>query len=125
MVKLIVADSMQLYGRIRRDHKIQCRPGWPAIYERSREPAGRNSLLTNKCHTHKSARGVRLQFQELSNFLGIEITLHLIFLRLEHRLATTERPMSSHLNGHQTSDVKNQRSQRRHRCNRGRRKNWR
>ena len=54
----------------RRDHKIKCRARWPAIKERCWETAGRNSLVTDECDAHKSARSVRLELQQCPNLLG-------------------------------------------------------
>jgi hypothetical protein len=62
LIRLIVADPMQAYRRIRCDHEIECGAGWPTINEWWREPSGCSSLFADKCHTHESAGGARLQF---------------------------------------------------------------
>jgi hypothetical protein len=70
MVKLIVANAMESYGRIRRDHEIESGTRWPAIKKWCREPAGCNSLAADKCDAHETARRMRLEFEQCANLFG-------------------------------------------------------
>jgi len=92
VIKLIVADAMQVHRRIRCDHEIECGAGWPTIKKWCREPAGRNSLVADKCHAHKAARAVRLQFEEPANFFGCQIVGHLFWLKIQRRTSNVQRP---------------------------------
>ena len=76
VIKLIVANAMQAHGRIRRDHKIQCGARWPAIKKWCWEPAGRNSLVADKCDADETARGVSLKLEQRANFFGTQIIGH-------------------------------------------------
>jgi hypothetical protein len=58
VIKLIIPDAVKSHGRIRRDHEIECGARWPAIKKWCWEPAGRNSLVADKCDAHETARGV-------------------------------------------------------------------
>ena len=70
VIELVVADSMQAYRCIGRDHEIECGACRPAINKRCREPTGRDLLVTDETHPHESARGVRLKIQQSTYFLG-------------------------------------------------------
>ena len=70
VIKLIVANAMKSHGRFRRHHEIECRARWPAIEKWRREAARRNSLIADKSDAHETARGVRLEFEQRTNFLG-------------------------------------------------------
>jgi hypothetical protein len=76
VIELIVANAMESHRRIRRHHEIECRPSWPAIKKWCWEPAGRNSLVADKCDAHETARGVRLELEERANLLGTKIIRH-------------------------------------------------
>jgi hypothetical protein len=84
VTKLIVADAMESHGRIWRHHEIQCGARWPAIKKWCWEPAGRNSLVADKCDAHETARGVRLELEQRANLFGTQITGHLS-LNIERR----------------------------------------
>src|SRR5438067_10991612 len=58
VIKLIVADAVQAYGRIRSDHEIERGASWPTIKKRCPKSTGSNSSFTDKCHAHKAARAV-------------------------------------------------------------------
>src|SRR2546429_123605 len=60
-------DAMQAHWRIRGDHEIERGARWPAIKKRCGEAARRNSLVADKCDAHETARGMRLQLEELMN----------------------------------------------------------
>jgi hypothetical protein len=68
VIKLIVADAMQAHRRIRRDHEVKRRTRWPAIKERCWKPAGRNSLVADKCDANETACGVGLKLEQFANF---------------------------------------------------------
>jgi hypothetical protein len=70
VIKLIVANAMQVHRRIWGDHEIQCGARWPAIEKWCWEPAGRYSLVADKCDAHEAARGVRLEFEQRANRFG-------------------------------------------------------
>src|SRR6184192_1566264 len=84
MIKLIVPDAMQAHRRFWRHHEIECRPGWPAINKRRREPTRRDVFLTDETHAHEPARRVGFELQESANFVGREIITHLFLLNVEH-----------------------------------------
>jgi hypothetical protein len=82
---------MQADRRIRRDHEIECGAGWPAINERRREPTGGDSLFTDKCHTHESARRVRLKLEEHANLIGCYVGYHFFRLNVERSTSNVQR----------------------------------
>jgi hypothetical protein len=83
MIKLIVTDAMQADRRIRRHHEIQRGAGWTAIKKGCWQPAGGNSLVADKCDTHETACGVRLQLEESANFFCGEIVGHWFLLKIQ------------------------------------------
>ena len=108
VIKLIVSDAMESHRRIGRNHEIESGARWPAIKKWCWEPAGRNSLVADKCDAHETARGVRLEFEQRSNLLGGKVVRH--FVCVEHRTSNIERPTSDRAGGQQTSNFRNQRS---------------
>jgi hypothetical protein len=70
MIKLIIANAMESHWRVRRDHEIQCRACGSTIEKWRWEPTWRNSLAADVCDAHETARGMRLKFEQRSNFLG-------------------------------------------------------
>jgi hypothetical protein len=89
VIKLIVADAMESHGRIRRDHEIQCGARWPAIKKWGWEPAGRNSLVADKCDAHETARGVWLELEQRANLFGTQIIGH-SNLNMERRTSNVQ-----------------------------------
>src|SRR6266404_9767290 len=77
VIQLIVANAVESYRGIRRDHEIECGAGWPAIKKWCWEPAGRNSLVADKCDADETARGMRLQLEELTNLVCCQTPSHL------------------------------------------------
>ena len=85
MIKLIVMDAMQAHWRIRGDHEIERGARWPAIKKRCWEAARRNSLVADKCDAHETARGMRLQLEELTNLVCCQTPSHLFLLNIERQ----------------------------------------
>jgi hypothetical protein len=76
VIKLIVANAMESHRRIRRDHEIQRGARWTAIKEGCWEPAGRNSLVADKCDAHETTRGMRLELEQRANLFSTQIIGH-------------------------------------------------
>jgi hypothetical protein len=82
VIELIVANAMERHGRIRRDHKVEGGASWSPIEEWRREPAWRNSLVADKRDAHETARGMRFELEQRTNFFGCEIIAHWFFLNM-------------------------------------------
>jgi hypothetical protein len=67
---------MQAHRRIPRHHEIERGAGRPAIKKWCSEPAGRNSLVADKCDAHETARGVGLKLEQRANFFRAQIIGH-------------------------------------------------
>jgi hypothetical protein len=89
VIKLIIPDAVKSHGRIRRDHEIECGARWPAIKKWCWEPAGRNSLVADKCDAHETARGVGLELEKGANLFGTQIIGH-SSLNMERRTSNIE-----------------------------------
>src|SRR4051812_14797503 len=76
MIKLVVANAMESHRRLWSDHEIECRAGGPPIKKWCWEPAGRNSLVADKCDAYETACGVGLELQQHANAFGRQIIGH-------------------------------------------------
>src|SRR5438046_10501541 len=70
MIELFVADTMQPNGSSRRYHEIERRASRPPSSEWRGQSPWRNPLLAHERHPHESARGVRLELQQVANLIG-------------------------------------------------------
>jgi hypothetical protein len=94
VVKLIIPDAMNSHRRLGRDHEIQCGARWPAIKKWCWEPAGRNSLVADKCDAHETARGVGLELEQGANLFGTQIIGH-SSLNMERRTSNVQYRIGS------------------------------
>jgi hypothetical protein len=87
---------MQAHRRIPRHHEIERGAGRPAIKKWCSEPAGRNSLVADKCDAHETARGVGLKLEQRANFFRAQIIGH-SSLNIERQTSNVQRPISNRL----------------------------
>ena len=69
--------------------KYSVEPRWPAIKKWCWEPAGRNSLVADKCDAYETACGVGLELEQGANLFGTQI--------IGHSSLNIERPISNRL----------------------------
>jgi hypothetical protein len=82
MVKLVVSNPVEAYGRVGRDKEIKRGTQRPASFERRRQCAGRQRLLGYECHAHEAACRVRLEIQQFDNLIRGQFGSHCVANRL-------------------------------------------
>src|SRR5256886_243093 len=95
MIELVVADTMQPNGCARRYHEIERRASRPPSSEWRGQSPWRNPLLAHERHPHESARGVRLELQQVANLIGSQFIGYLCH-RISRRSLRVHRQFWRH-----------------------------